>query len=151
MAVMEDLYLDPYTVKDRQNIYTSLTDRYGVPVFTDEFRRNKAASDSQDEMQQQHLMQSVFQGLDTGESQEENEIISLLFIQKQDAVISQDFSSGLSSGILWYAVALIGAVALFTALLLRYRSKKIKEREDHVAHIKLTYQAGETSAGHSGQ
>lgn len=147
----EDLQLDPNTVKDRQSVYTSLTERYGVSVFTDEFRLYKTISDSRKDLRQEHLMQSVFSGVYQDGEQEDNGFVNLLFIQQKEQVITQDFADGLSVNTLWYVAALLGAGLLFGTLLLRYQRKKKKEREDHVAHIKLEYTAQEPAIGHTGQ
>lgn len=147
----EVLQLNPYVIKERQSTYTSLTDQYGVFVFTNRFRQSKQQIETEAARQNEQLMQDIFNGRYLPEEQVENGLESLLFIKEKEQVIRQENNDTVSVHTLGYGIALMGAGLLFGALLLQYHRKKKKVREEHVADIKLDDPAAESAAGHTGQ
>ncbi|MCL2254318.1 MAG: hypothetical protein FWC09_07715 [Lachnospiraceae bacterium] len=135
--LMEGLHLDPSVIRDKHNLSTSLTDYYGIGVFTDSFRQNKERVDNEMANKMQEALRNVF--VADFSNIESADIESYLFLQEKEQVISLDSNVTVSAFNAWYALISLGVILLFGMMLYKYHCKKGKEREKNVADIKLDY------------
>lgn len=121
------LHLDTESVQERNgSTYASLTDAYGIPVFTDAY---KAEAEQYKEGLQGDIEQitgNIFSNKAMKNQQQENEIHELLFADKSETAI-QVSSTASKIGIKEYEIAGVTLAVLLLVLAVgyRFRHKKV--------------------------
>jgi hypothetical protein len=112
------LELRPESVKEKQDAYTSLTDLYGVEVFTNWFEEKVSQEASADAVKDTEITSSVFSGrydmTDTGK----DEIYGLLFTENTSQVLMQDYKNT-GREISAFSIFMVGISMLGVLLLYR--------------------------------
>ena len=130
------LELDPSVIRERHSVQASLTDRYGVGVFTNTFRGEMEAAGLELSARRERIMGDIFTGSFTATGPGGG-LESLLFMQEKGEAVSPDSQPGADTAWAWHGLMAIGSCLLFSMLMVKLNRKKKTEREIKIANVKL--------------
>lgn len=120
-----DLELHPETVKQRQDTYSSLTDLAGIEIFYDSFREKAARIQQEQDERSEKRAQKVFveEMLPKGDS--DIQMISNLFTEQEEVVLSPDYQTGNKSAwVIETAMVLIAVSAMLIIYIFFFKNWK---------------------------
>lgn len=91
MGANKDLELHPEEVKGKTDTYTSLTELYGVNIFTKEFEKIKEETNRGKEENRQEIEKQLFLDWNAENGIEEDELTSLLFGQQFEEILMESY------------------------------------------------------------
>lgn len=130
-----DIKLNPDSINNKKEDHTTLSDLYGISVFSDEFIQKESQYKEQETEKQQEIFNAV---LEKGESKQNYENIVQAVLQADDAkIIKQDYSevNSRKHTVLFWLYFAFGGIALFGIVILlgeTFRQKRTREYEDNL-------------------
>lgn len=130
----ENLKLNPETIKEKNSMYSSLTDLYEVEIFTNKFRNTVENYQIKEIAEESTIYQNVFIKDLVMQAKNDQLLSESLFTGKIEQTIRTDYKSTQSNHTYYYGIASLGIILLFVVLLTRYYSKKKKEKMQYVVN-----------------
>ena len=125
---VEDLELHPEEVKGKTDTYTSLTDLYGVDIFTQDFQNKIRKEELEITKYRIRIEKQLFQDIDEESTEEMNPIVEKMFKGTQEEILMQSYDVE-SGRINWLeSTGVILSVILVMMIYLVFFRKK--ERKD---------------------
>ncbi len=122
--------LHPEMVKQRQDTYSSLTDLYGVDVFSDVFQESMDDVYEQIEEDRQWLETMVFVKKATVMENYDTYIREQLFTTQEETVLSQNYmGNDMGVSLMDVSLVLIGILAVTALYLFLFSDKKARRNK----------------------
>lgn len=115
----EDIVLHPETVKQRQDVYSSLTDLYGIDVFSTEFQKAIERVMGEKRQREEQIGEQVFAGDMLRQRDADTQISEKLFLGQKQSILSHDYKSTSDAwsfmhiGVVLFAVLAVSALYIF--------------------------------------
>ena len=125
----EDIELHPELVKQRQDVYSSLTDLYGVDVFTTEFRDIVERVVNERKQREELIEEQVFAEDMLRQQAADTQITEQLFLGQKQNILSPDYKSGSDSwSLMQTGVVLIAVLAVSVLYIFIFQDRKVRKK-----------------------
>lgn len=125
----EDIELHPELVKQRQDVYSSLTDLYGVDVFTTEFRDIVERVVNERKQREERIGGQVFAEDMLRQQAADTQITEQLFLGQKQNILSPDYKSGSDSwSLMQTGVVLIAVLAVSALYIFIFQDRKVRKK-----------------------
>lgn len=122
--------LHPEIVRQRQDTYSSLTDLYGVDVFSDEFNDSVETIENQQKESEQQLGKAIFVEEVSVVEDSDTQLLSQLFTTQEEMVLSQNYAgSDTGVSVMDVSLVLIGVLAVAALYLFLFSDKKARRNK----------------------
>ena len=123
----EDIELHPELVKQRQDVYNSLTDLYGVDVFTTEFRNIVERVVNERKQREKQIGEQVFAGDMLRQQATDTQITEQLFLGQKQNILSPDYTNDSDSwSLVQTGVVLIAVLAVSALYIFIFQDRKVR-------------------------
>lgn len=121
--------LNPESVRQRQDTYSSLTDLHGVDVFSDEFKENIDSVKEQRNAEEENLNSSVFIKEINVSDSKDDWLLSQLFYKQEEMILSQNYeSTGKGLSVMDVGLVVIAVLAVTALYLVIFSDKKTRRK-----------------------
>lgn len=125
----EDIVLHPEAVKQRQDVYNSLTDLYGVDVFSTEFQDIVERVSGQRKQREEQIGRQVFAEDMLRQRDAETQVLGQLFLDQKQNILTPDYAGGsdvwpfMHAGVVLIAVLAVSALYIFI-----FQDRKVRRK-----------------------
>lgn len=125
---VEDLELHPEEVKGKTDTYTSLTDLYGVDIFTQDFQNKIRKEELEITKYRIRIEKQLFQDIDEESTEEMNPIVEKMFKGTQEEILMQSYDVE-SGRINWLESTgvILSVILVMMIYLVLFRKKERKD------------------------
>ncbi len=125
----EDIKLHPELVKQRQDVYNSLTDLYGVDVFSTEFRNIVESVVNERKQREERIGGQVFAEDMLRQQAADTQITEQLFLGQKQNILSPDYTSASDSwSLVQTGVVLIAVLAVSALYIFIFQDRKVRRK-----------------------
>ncbi|MBD5474812.1 MAG: hypothetical protein HDR17_02335 [Lachnospiraceae bacterium] len=125
----EDIVLHPEAVKQRQDVYSSLTDLYGVDVFSTEFQDIVERVVGERKQREEQISGQVFVEDMLRQRDADTQILGQLFLGQKQNILTPDYESGsdvwsfMHTGVVLIAILAVSALYIFI-----FQDRKVRRK-----------------------